>query len=83
MMNFSFLRTACCFWLSFLVTAYALAIEAKTTALTELSGKLAERAYAQAGAEGAEGAPDMSEAADIDDSVVDAEFEEVKDDDKK
>ena len=59
------------------------AIEAKTTALTELSGKLAERAYAQAGAEGAEGAPDMSEAADIDDSVVDAEFEEVKDDDKK
>jgi len=62
------------------------AIEAKTTALTELSGKLAERAYAeQAGAE-AEGAPEGSaeqSSAEADDSVVDAEFEEVKDDDKK
>ena len=60
------------------------AIEAKTTALTELSGKLAERAYAQAGAEGA-AAPEAGaeQAADVDDSVVDAEFEEVKDDDKK
>ncbi|OQK17634.1 molecular chaperone DnaK [Methyloprofundus sedimenti] len=60
------------------------AIEAKTTALTELSGKLAERAYAQhAGSE--ESAADAGEqsAADVDDSVVDAEFEEVKDDDKK
>ncbi|NOQ16445.1 MAG: molecular chaperone DnaK [Methyloprofundus sp.] len=57
-------------------------IEAKTTALTELSGKLAERAYAQQA--GAEGAPEAeAEAADIDDNVVDAEFEEVKDDDKK
>jgi len=60
------------------------AIEAKTTALTELSGKLAERAYAQqAGEEGApEGSAEQS-SADADDSVVDAEFEEVKDDDKK
>ncbi len=62
------------------------AIEAKTTALTELSGKLAERAYAQQA--GAEGAPDMGGAAEqpsaeADDSVVDAEFEEVKEDDKK
>ena len=62
------------------------AIEAKTTALTELSGKLAERAYAQQA--GAEGDPDMGGAteqpsAEADDSVVDAEFEEVKDDDKK
>ena len=61
------------------------AIEAKTTALTELSGKLAERAYAQQA--GAEGAPDMGgaaeQAADVDDSVVDAEFEEVKEDDDK
>ncbi|HIG65862.1 MAG TPA: molecular chaperone DnaK [Methyloprofundus sp.] len=62
------------------------AIEAKTTALTELSGKLAERAYAQQA--GAEGAPDMDGAAqqpadEADDSVVDAEFEEVKDDEKK
>lgn len=61
------------------------AIEAKTTALTELSGKLAERAYAQQA--GAEGAPDMGGSteqptAEADDSVVDAEFEEVKDDDK-
>ncbi len=62
-------------------------IEAKTTALTELSGKLAERVYAQkAQAEGggadAEGAEAASESAPADD-VVDAEFEEVKDDDKK
>jgi molecular chaperone DnaK len=62
------------------------AIEAKTTALTELSGKLAERAYAQQA--GAEGAADVDGAADqaapeADDSVVDAEFEEVKEDDKK
>jgi molecular chaperone DnaK len=38
------------------------AIEAKTTALTELSGKLAERAYAQQA--GAEGAADVDGAAD-------------------
>jgi len=58
------------------------AIEAKTTALTELSGKLAERAYAQqAGAEG--GAEGDQAAPEADDSVVDAEFEEVKEDDKK
>ncbi|NOQ63281.1 MAG: Hsp70 family protein, partial [Methyloprofundus sp.] len=60
-------------------------IEAKTTALTELSGKLAERAYAQQA--GTEGAPDMAgaeaEQADVDDSVVDAEFEEVKEEDDK
>jgi len=61
------------------------AIEAKTTALTELSGKLAERAYAEqagAGAEGEEGSAEQP-SAEEDDSVVDAEFEEVKDDDKK
>jgi molecular chaperone DnaK len=57
------------------------AIEAKTTALTELSGKLAERAYAQQ----AEGATDAegAEQAKADDSVVDAEFEEVKENDNK
>ena len=60
------------------------AIEAKTTALTELSGKLAERVYAQkseteGGADTAAGGPESSPA----DDVVDAEFEEVKDDDKK
>ena len=61
------------------------AIEAKLTALTESSGKLAERAYAQAGEEGA--APDAAATADSSESgaddVVDAEFEEVKEDDKK
>lgn len=62
-------------------------IEAKTNDLTELSGKLAERVYAQkAGTEGGEahhasGSSSAHHAAD--DGVVDAEFEEVKDDDKK
>jgi len=61
-------------------------IETKTTALTEVAGKVAEKAYTQsqqqeggaadAGAEQAAGA-DATE-----DEVVDAEFEEVKDDKK-
>jgi molecular chaperone DnaK len=62
------------------------AIEAKTHDLTELSGKLAERVYAQKSAsEGeASSAHGSSEHhAAPDDGVVDAEFEEVKDDDKK
>ncbi len=61
------------------------AIEAKTHDLTELSGKLAERVYAQKSAsEGdASSAHGSSEHATADDGVVDAEFEEVKDDDKK
>lgn len=60
-------------------------IETKTTALTEVAGKVAEKAYAksqqQEGAAdaGAE-APGAENAAD--DEVVDAEFEEVKDDNK-
>jgi len=60
-------------------------IEAKTTALTELSGKLAERVYAQkAEAEGgAEAGPEAAAESAPADDVVDAEFEEVKDDDKK
>ena len=60
------------------------AITAKTTKLTEAAGKLAERAYAQqqggadAGAKTATAsAPDAAK-----DDVVDAEFEEVKDDKK-
>ena len=63
-------------------------IEAKTTALTELSGKLAERVYAQHAGTDAEGTaasaeqPEASAEATPED-VVDAEFEEVKDDDKK
>ena len=55
-------------------------IEAKTAALSEAAGKLAERAYAE-NAEAGEGAATDDAAAQSDD-VVDAEFEEV-DDDKK
>jgi molecular chaperone DnaK len=62
-------------------------IETATTALTELSGKLAERVYAQKGAEAEAGSaqPEAQEdSADStgNDDVVDAEFEEVKDDKK-
>ncbi len=59
-------------------------IEAKTNDLTELSGKLAERVYAQKSAsEGeASGAHASSSEHAADDGVVDAEFEEVKEDDK-
>ncbi len=59
------------------------AIEAKLQALTESSGKLAERAYAQAAEENGADADGGSDAADKQaDDVVDAEFEEVKDDNK-
>jgi len=61
------------------------AIESKTNALTELSGKLAERVYAQK-AESESGAGEKASASGssaADEGVVDAEFEEVKDDDKK
>ena len=66
-------------------------IEAKSQKLGELSGKLAERAYAQANAgAGADGpgdaggadADDASNPGGGDDNVVDAEFEEVNDDRK-
>jgi len=57
------------------------AIEAKTKTLVEASGKMAERAYAEkAGAEGASGEGEAEKQASTDDDVVDAEFEEVKDD---
>ena len=60
------------------------AIEAKTTALTELSGKLAEKAYAEqaaaAGEAGAEGASGEEATQAPDDDALDAEFEEVKKD---
>ncbi len=63
------------------------AIEAKTKALTELSGKLAERVYAQKaeteGASAESNSDATKESAEADNDVVDAEFEEVKDDDKK
>jgi len=62
------------------------AIEAKTKDLSDASGKMAERLYAEKGAEGAaEAAPEGAaegEQAKADDDVVDAEFEEV-DDSKK
>ncbi|ORU93390.1 MAG: molecular chaperone DnaK [Cycloclasticus sp. symbiont of Bathymodiolus heckerae] len=58
------------------------AIEAKTEALTALSGKLAEKMYADAGAEGDAGSAE-AQSGEAADDVVDAEFEEVKDDDKK
>ncbi|WP_045225849.1 molecular chaperone DnaK [Methyloterricola oryzae] len=58
------------------------AIESKTQALTEVSGKLAERLYAQGGPGGGEppegGAGGGSEEGTKTDDVVDAEFEEVK-----
>ncbi len=61
-------------------------IETKTTALTEVAGKVAEKAYAQSqkqeGGAAADGAEAAGEEAKADDEVVDAEFEEVKDDNK-
>lgn len=51
------------------------AITAKTTALTEVAGKIAEKAYAEKQQAEGEPAADANESAD---DVVDAEFEEVK-----
>ena len=62
------------------------AIEAKTKVLVEASGKIAERAYQesaqqqQAGAAGADAGSGAQAEATAGDDVVDAEFEEVKDD---
>ncbi|QSA97698.1 molecular chaperone DnaK [Methylococcus sp. EFPC2] len=64
------------------------AIERKTEALTEVSGKLAERLYAQQsggdapGADGPSAGASSSEESKAGDDVVDAEFEEVKDNKK-
>ncbi len=58
------------------------AIDEKTTKLTEIAGKLAERVYQQS-AEAEEGQAEAGAAEDNakpQDDVVDAEFEEVKDD---
>ncbi len=52
------------------------AIDAKSQALTEAAQPLAEKAQAKAGAADS----DASEATDVGDDVVDADFEEVKDD---
>lgn len=66
------------------------AIEAKTEDLAKASGKLAERLYAKQGAAGAAGAApgadgpqqNAGDQAKSGDNVVDAEFEEIKDDKK-
>ena len=59
-------------------------IETKLSALAEASAPMAQKAYEAAAAEGGEaGAPGDEGAQAADDGVVDAEFEEVKDDDKK
>jgi molecular chaperone DnaK len=61
------------------------AIRAKTTQLAQSSMKLGEQLYKQSGAGAAAGAgPDTSDnPGAAHDDVVDADFEEVKDDDKK
>ncbi|UCB56120.1 MAG: molecular chaperone DnaK [Thiotrichales bacterium] len=62
-------------------------IEAKTTALTEAASKIAEKAYAQqadAAGAGTSGAGEAESAStDSGEEVVDAEFEEVKDNENK
>ena len=64
------------------------AIEAKTQALTEISSKIAEKAYAQqaeasnAGATDAGADSGAQASGDSGEEVVDAEFEEVKEDNK-
>ncbi len=61
-------------------------IEEKLKVLTEASGKMAERVYAKKANEGQAGqaadAPQQESAKPADEGVVDAEFEEVKDDKK-
>ncbi|WP_395342527.1 molecular chaperone DnaK [Ningiella sp. W23] len=63
------------------------ALEQKSQALIEASAKLMEIAQAKAAAGATEGAADAQaqgeQASNAGDDVVDAEFEEVKDDDKK
>ncbi len=59
-------------------------MKAKTEKLTEVFNQLAQKLYAQTGAQGGpQDAPDFGQgAAQNDDNVVDAEFEEIHDDDK-
>lgn len=57
-------------------------IEAKTKALTDASGELAQRLYAEAAQQDGAAQADAGEDAAGDD-VVDAEFEDVNDDEKK
>lgn len=60
-------------------------MESKLSVLTEASGKLAERVYAKKAAEGQpqDAGQAQQENPKADEGVVDAEFEEVKDEDKK
>ena len=60
-------------------------IEAKTQKLSEASAPIMQKAYGQGeeGAEGEQAADGQQSSANSDDDVVDADFEEVKDDDKK
>jgi len=55
------------------------AIEAATTKLTEASSGLAQRMYAEQAAAAEQGGAEQAEGNSKDDDVVDAEFEEVKD----
>jgi molecular chaperone DnaK len=63
-------------------------IEGKTKALTEIAGKIAEKAYAaqaesgNAGGAAGSGQTDAGSSAQGGEDVVDAEFEEVKEDNK-
>ncbi|TGG92047.1 molecular chaperone DnaK [Natronospirillum operosum] len=60
------------------------AIEAKTNALTEASASLAQKLYSEQAAGAAGGEADAEQAGDSSaDDAVDAEFEEVKDEDRK
>lgn len=59
------------------------AIDEKSQALATASQKLAEKAYAQQPGADAGGAEQQGSSKADDDDIVDAEFEEVKDDDKK
>ena len=58
-------------------------IDEKSQALAAASQKLAEKAYAQQPGADAQGGADQQGSANQDDDIVDAEFEEVKEDDKK
>jgi len=60
------------------------AIDSATEALATASGKIAEKLYADAGADaGGETSGDSENAESSQEDVVDADFEEVKDDDNK
>ena len=61
-------------------------IEAKIQALSEVAQKMAEQAYAQNGgadAQGAAGSAESDAGSEKDENVVDADFEEVKDNKSK